>query len=127
MGCYSLTGHASSLPPLPYKPGCAWKGSGNLRNLLLLTAGESRKKSVECWCLILSLRLQCTGGGVGGSSFSLITSTPTFSGKGRSDSLNGVISWTGTDCSVTCWVLLTWRRKYPTAVNGLANGFSLCL
>lgn len=97
MGCYSFTGRASSLPPLRYKSGCSWKRSENLENQLLPTAGEGKRR-IECWCLLFSVRLQCIGGGVGGSSFSLSTSTPTFSGKGGSDSLNGVILWTGTDC-----------------------------
>ncbi|KAJ7407686.1 Rho GTPase-activating protein 26 [Willisornis vidua] len=67
------------------------KGSRNLEDLPLPAAGGGEsKRSIECWSIVLSIKVQCIGG-VWGSSFSHTTCIPPFCEKGRSGNLDGVI------------------------------------
>lgn len=117
------------------QPGCGRKGSGNLLVLRfsdrLLCRVRKHAESFERWWMVLSGRFQCMGGGVQGSSFSLNSHSPALSEKRKKKKRQAKWSWlwTGTGWWVTCWILLTRVTNWQAAgnVNGLANGFSLCL
>lgn len=126
VGWYFFTAHANNLPPQE-NPGCACNGSRNLERLLLSAAGGWESLwSIDCWWMVLALGLQCIGGGVWGSSFSLKSCTPTFAEKGRSDRLDSyLVDWLWPVSYLLGLVDL--NDEVANCCSCASSGFSLCL